>query len=66
MLATIGWLALLLPLGWISLFAFFMTVPTWSGALFSMQWYYKLLGILAWAIVLSLWLLWFSVIEINI
>ena len=64
--SIIGWLACLIPLGWASMSVFFVTVPTFSEALFSMKWPYKLLGGVLWIILISFWILWLSVIKIDI
>ena len=66
MLNVIGWLACVIPLGWISIACYFATVPTFGGAAFSGKWYHKIVGVIFWVIVAALWIKWLSVPTISI
>jgi len=66
MFEILGWLLCGLALAWASILVFFITVPTFSDALFSSKhWYCRVFGALLWIAAITLWILWLSVIEIN-
>jgi hypothetical protein len=66
MLEIIGLLVWFAAICWVSLMAFFTTVPTFSDALFSGVWHKKLLGVVIWCGVAYLWYTFFASFEINI
>ncbi len=65
MVMLLGWLFLILPLLWMTVAAFFFTVPTFGEALFSGKWWEKLLGVAAWVFVLFCWYQWLSAVSLD-
>ena len=64
--ATIGWLVLAVPLAWVSILCFFVTVPTFGEAAFSGEWYQKLGGVIFWLVVIAAWIYWLSFISVDV
>lgn len=65
MLETIGWLALLVPLGWLSLFSVFATVPTFGEALFSGSVFERIAGVALWCFTFWCWYGWLNLVTIT-
>ena len=66
MFETIGWLAVGAGLVWVSLFTFFITVPTFGEALFTGALWQKVLGVVMWLVIVVSWLSWLSVIRVEL
>ncbi len=54
----IGWLALIIPLGYASIYVFFCTVPTFGEALFTGTIYHRIAGFAMWGVLIFLWYKW--------
>lgn len=66
MILVIGWLFLLIPLAWVSLFTFFVTVPTFGGALFSGTIPERVMGVGLWCFTFFCWYQWATAVSINL
>lgn len=56
----LGWLFFIVPLMWLTVACYFVTVPTFGEAMFTGKWYEKLIGVILWVLLISLWVYWFT------
>jgi hypothetical protein len=66
MFSILGWLVVGAILSYASVFVLFTTIDTFAQGLFSGRWYEKLLATSMWVALLTCWIWWFSVIEVNV
>ena len=64
-MTLIGWLAIIAGCCWLSLFVYFVTVPTFGEALFSGSTLKKIGGVVLWVVLICTWVWALSLINFN-